>query len=353
MTDVDRTRYVLPEAENERVFREEIVDRHLQGTPQDRPTVVFVCGQTGAGKTAITSLVETAMARRGEAVNINLDTYKPFHTRYHELAEQDDATVGAYTSIDGHKWMEKAEAYAIDQRYDVVMESAMREPRDFEEPARRFQEAGYHVEAVILGVPAALSRQGALDRYGRQVREFGHGRMIDPAIHDACYQGALRASDAIDRDHLVDRVAVVSRDAQQLYYNEIDDDGEWQHAPGTRDALEDARTRPWEPNEVRGFEQQHAELEALAPQMGAAWQGELAAIRNLAAPLLPPPTPPLPVRFDESLVASLHQAHEAVDALAREADAPDLEPDLPLGIDRGLPQVERDLGAQRYDEPEL
>ncbi|GHG05436.1 hypothetical protein ACFFSH_38625 [Streptomyces filamentosus] len=44
MTDVDRTRYALPEEENERIFREEIVPDTLAGTPQEQPRVVIVSG---------------------------------------------------------------------------------------------------------------------------------------------------------------------------------------------------------------------------------------------------------------------------------------------------------------------
>ena len=40
-----------------------------------------------------------------------------------ELSVADDTTVGAYTSIDGHKWMEKAEAYAIESRVNVTTDS--------------------------------------------------------------------------------------------------------------------------------------------------------------------------------------------------------------------------------------
>ncbi|QNE20466.1 hypothetical protein F1D05_24330 [Kribbella qitaiheensis] len=48
--------------------------------------------------------------RRGRPINLDLDTCKPHHPKYQELVANDDRTVGAYTSIDGHKWMEKAEA---------------------------------------------------------------------------------------------------------------------------------------------------------------------------------------------------------------------------------------------------
>ncbi|MFC9343763.1 zeta toxin family protein [Streptomyces sp. NPDC057020] len=63
--------------------------RTLAGTPQVQPIAVIVLGQTGAGKTAITSLATAALTARGEPVNINLDTYKPYHPKFGELMAAD------------------------------------------------------------------------------------------------------------------------------------------------------------------------------------------------------------------------------------------------------------------------
>jgi predicted ABC-type ATPase len=268
MNEVDRTRHLLTEQDNERIFRSRIVPAELTGTRQDRPVVVFVAGQTGAGKTSVTALAAAALARRGTAVNVNLDTYKPHHPRYDQLVAEDDATAGAYTSIDGHKWMEKAEAYAIKQRFDVVMESAMRDPRDFEEPARRFRAAGYQVEVLIVAVHESQSRLGALDRYVQQVNDFGRGRFIDPQIHDACYQGVLRSSDAIDTEHLADRVFVVRRDAHVVYSNQLGPDGQWQRPAGTAAAVAAERDRPWSPQETHQYLNNVRRVEGVAQSLG-------------------------------------------------------------------------------------
>ncbi|MFE9018125.1 zeta toxin family protein [Streptomyces sp. NPDC007808] len=85
MTEVDRTLHVLFAADNDRIFREQIVPDVLVGTPQEQPLAIIVSGQTGAGKTSITTLATQALAGRGAAVNINLDTYKPYHPKFDEL----------------------------------------------------------------------------------------------------------------------------------------------------------------------------------------------------------------------------------------------------------------------------
>ncbi|MFF4902568.1 zeta toxin family protein [Streptomyces sp. NPDC001068] len=292
MTEVDRTRYVLPADVSERIFRERIVPNDLVGTPQDHPLAVIVSGQTGAGKTSITALVTQALSGRGHAVNINLDTYKPYHPKFDDLMRADDTTAGAYTSVDGHRWMEAAEAYAIAQRFDVVLESAMRDPRDFEEPAARLRAAGYRVEVPIVAVHESMSRLGALDRYLQQVEAFGQGRMIDQGIHDACYRGVVRASGGIDAEHLANSVFVVRRDAQVVYANHLNDAQQWTRSPATPLAVTGERDRPWTEQESRvaaaNMGRACERIERLSGTDRQAAFAELTAIVHLARPLVHP-----------------------------------------------------------------
>lgn len=291
MTEVDRTRHVLPDAENDRIFRERIVPHELNGTSQDQPLAIIVSGQTGAGKTAITALATRALAGRGEAVNINLDTYKPYHRKFDELMRADDTTAGAYTSIDGHRWMEAAEAYAIEKRFDIVLESAMRDPRDFEEPAARLRAAGYRVEVPVVAVHESMSRLGALDRYLQQVAAFGQGRMIDQAIHDACYRGVVRATAGIDEHQLANWVFVVRRDASVVYSNHLERNA-WAHDPRTPQAVTGERNRSWTEQESLRFAASVARtcerINELPASERAAPLQELGEIARLAQPLVHP-----------------------------------------------------------------
>jgi UDP-N-acetylglucosamine kinase len=286
---VDRSRYVLSDEHNERIFRSDIVPAELGGTPQRHPVVVVVAGQTGAGKTSVTELVDQLLSRRGRPINLDLDTYKPHHPKYQDLVASDDRTVGAYTSIDGHKWMEKAEAYAIEQRFDVILESAMRDPRDFEDPVRRFRAAGYRVEVYIVAVHESLSRLGALDRYLQQVDTRGQGRLIDPAIHDACYRGVLRSADAIDRELLADEVFVGRRDGHIVHVNGLDD-GNLRHPAGTREAVTRERERPLSDVEALRYlgalKRIHDLVQRLPAEVRAVAGPEAAAVVRLAEPLL-------------------------------------------------------------------
>jgi len=117
--------------------------------------------------------------------------------------QHDEANASGCTSLDARRWRDQAQQYLITHRADAVIETTMRGDADVVEPAVRFGDAGYHVEAVILAVPEASSRLGILQRFDQQRREQGSGRLTLTSTHDAAYRGILHAGDRIDAERLV------------------------------------------------------------------------------------------------------------------------------------------------------
>lgn len=282
MTDVDPRRYLLPEAESKRIFAEKIIPKELaRGVPQEQPVVVFVAGQPGAGKTKTTDAIKRRLDQRGGAIVVNSDFYKPHHPEYSRLLAEDDRTAAPYTSMDGRRWMALAEQYLIDNRVDALVETTMRDPGDFAEPAAMFRAAGYQVEVAILAVPEALSRLGIVQRYHDQVQQLGHGRLTARSNHDAAYQGVQLAAADIDQHRLVDEVKVYRRGNHLLYSNTLDA-GVWREPPATATAIKTERHRPWDPQETQAFA---AAVEKLSAEMGPEWRAELQDITRLAEPV--------------------------------------------------------------------
>jgi UDP-N-acetylglucosamine kinase len=292
VTPLDPRRYLLDEDESERVFRERIAPKLLaSGVGVDRPVVVFVAGQPGAGKTKTTEAVLAGFGSRGGAVVVNSDYFKPFHPRYHRLLEEDDRTAAAYTSLDGRRWMVRAEEYLRARRVNTVVETTMRVPGDFVGPAAVFRAAGYQAHVAVLAVPAALSRLGIVARYQQQVQASGRGRLTDRANHDDCYTGVLQTAVRIDAECLVDVVAVYRRGNQLLYGNTVTVEGTWARPPAAAAVVAAERTRPWSVAEARDF---LADLHRLEEEMSPDWREELVEIAGLARPHLPPGTASAP-----------------------------------------------------------
>jgi len=144
-----------------------------------------------------------------------------------------------------------------------------------------FRDAGHRVETAILAVPESLSRLGILQRYEEQRRDKGHGRLTLQSNHDAAYAGVLAAADLIDREKLVDAVAVYRRGNDLLYANELTGEQQWAVTPGTRAAINAERTRPWTDRQAASFT---SAIDALAHRLPADLRPELDTIVALATP---------------------------------------------------------------------
>lgn len=278
--------YTLSEAENERIFRDRILPQRLAGViAQTRPVLVIVGSQTGAGKTAITRMIRDALDQRGGAAHINMDFYNPYHPLYDALRATDPANADVHLCADGERWWDKAQHYAITQRCDVIIESALQSEANFEDIVERFTRAGYRVDAALMAVPAALSRQGILARYLEEFREFGQGRLVSVVGHDRCYDGVLRAAASIDHGNAVHAVSVFRRGNVAVYSNHHGPDRGWRHTPTAQEAVEVERSRPLSSEEAADFRATQARL---TRELGPSLQTELDAIAELAAAVIGP-----------------------------------------------------------------
>ncbi len=180
----------------------------------------------------------------GGCVQINSDTYKPYHPKWHQLLAQDDTTAAPYTTADGRRWMAKAEAYAAEHRLNVVLETTVRDPSVFREPIDRLRAAGYRIEVAALAVPQATSQMGILSRYAQQVQDKGSGRLTEQSNHDESYRLMAEAIGREDASPSVDALSMWRRDNQLLYSNVVED-GRWVAPAAAAQVLDDERRRQW------------------------------------------------------------------------------------------------------------
>ena len=289
--DARRTQ-VLEETESERIFRDRIAPVELTGTSQIQPVVVIVAGQPGDGKAAITALAQDVLNSRGRSVTISPDRYEPHHPSFHALMAEEPLLVGR-ADEDAMRWTTRAAAYARSQRFNVVIESVLRDPGAFADQARQFKAAGYQVEVALVAVHEAASRFGVLDRHLRALEVFGYGRLAETEVHDACYQAVLRGAEVVDREEIADRVAVLRPDGRLIYGNQRIAGGGWQQPPSTAEAINWERRRPWTVAESRLFldavlEFQQIGLSAPIPWIRSEAIEGARTVNALAAPRLHP-----------------------------------------------------------------
>jgi predicted kinase len=125
--------YLLSEAENERVFREEILPRWLKRAgpnlhPAEHPQMVIIGGQPGAGKSRTMDGVERELTHQGGALKISPDDFRKYHQNFKKLNIANDRTSSSFTHEDAGIWAEKLEKYAREHKFNVILEGTLRTP---------------------------------------------------------------------------------------------------------------------------------------------------------------------------------------------------------------------------------
>ncbi|MGA5363918.1 zeta toxin family protein [Streptomyces purpurascens] len=228
--------------------------------PQHQPALVVVAGQPGAGKTVIADLVQTALDRRGGAVRVGRDLYKPVHRHYAAALAADVRTAGALVRPDTARWQAAVEDAVREQGFDAVVESALADPDDFRASSRAYRAAGHRIEVVAVATAQALSQMGIVDRFLTEAAVDG-GRYVSWDNHDTCAKTMLNTLAVIEAEQLADRVTVVRRDGTVLYANELAPDGDWRRRAAAARAMLRERSRPWTAPETASFRRELARID--------------------------------------------------------------------------------------------
>jgi hypothetical protein len=285
MSDDGAARYKLPDEENRRIFRERIVPQEFAGRiPQETPTVVFLVGQPGAGKTRVGQRIGEVLDRRGGFIDVDSDLYKPYHPAYDDLLRQDDTLMAAYTRADGRSWMAQAHQYVRDHKLNAIIQETSQDGEAVAATIRAYRAAGFQVEAMVMGVGEAMSRQGIINRYHEQVKDRGSGRLTVQRNADESYRGIIDLAQLVDDGCLADRVGVFRRgEVEPRYRNALDRNGQWEQPPELPAAIVRERNRSWTVRESAEFLQVQGKLHT---EMGPEWSERLDDIDDLAAPQL-------------------------------------------------------------------
>jgi len=243
----DRDKHKLTPEQSRHLFQEEILPALLEDTPglqpSDKPTMVVVGGQPGAGKSTSIGHIEAELASRGGVLQANVDALREFHPEYDELMEASDKTASNHTYADAKRWAGMVEDHAKAHRYNVMIESLMASPDGMKPWFDDYRQRGYTTEVRVVAVNERSSWQGVVGRYEEQKARQGVGRTVPHDVHDMAYANVLRTVEAIEAEKLADRVVIHSRDGRVLYENRLQPDGQWRHAPGARAAIEAERSR--------------------------------------------------------------------------------------------------------------
>lgn len=276
---------------HEQIFRERIVPELLSNAvPQQYPVLILLGGQPGIGKSSTKGAIHEALAGVGGALDFSADLMRPYHEKFTDLLRGDERVLRDLdTAIDQdvRLWVDKALAYTINRRVNVIFDSNLANPSRAHTITSQFTAAEYETEVMFVAGASALSRLGVLQRYQRQIESQGVGAYCPPEIHDRNYQGVLDTAGLIDiGEIMVDAVHVYRRGGgAPLHTNHREGLGHWVVQPAARQTIIDERARPWSNAESSWF---ISAATNLAARIADPYAGDLREAIERAQPLLQP-----------------------------------------------------------------
>lgn len=232
---------------------------------QPSPRAILLAGQPGAGKTILSSLLQSSLD--DDAVFINGDDYRRYHPNYSEFYKQYGSDSVPMTSAFSGEVTENLIARFSDLAFNMVIEGTGRTVDVPKRTATFLAEKGYIVEMAVIATRPLLSLISTLLRF-YQMNEHGTiPRATALEAHDSVVAVLPSNLDALSTFPRLSRITIWTRGAELVYDSEVD-------TPPPSKALERIWKAGWSHAEEAEAAAQIKELRTLEKKM-ALGQGRI------------------------------------------------------------------------------
>lgn len=168
--------------------------RTLNDLSSKNPTIIYVTGQPGAGKTTLGKYKQTEYAKKGECViDIGSDKIATFHKYYNELLRL--LPNECYTISREFVKFAKPDILnrLMSNKISIVRECSLSKGEKDYTGMQRFKDNGYDIEINVMSVDkydsflSSIERDISLIEIGfdpRPVAKSNHDRMYEPLLHE-------------------------------------------------------------------------------------------------------------------------------------------------------------------------
>jgi hypothetical protein len=228
----------------ERIYATLIRPAFLRGlSPAPTPTVVFVGGIPGSGKSNVMRRENARLATPGAIVSG--DDMREFHPGWRAAAPRDPHAADRFDAT-ASEWVERLARDARHARLNVVFETTFRRVETVAPLLEAFRAAGYQLEATIVAIGMDAARRTLTARFLELQARGLPPRFVRASTLVDAYRGLPGSVETLERKGLVDVLRVVSRPGETLYENRRDASGQWEKPASALIALEAERSLPRE-----------------------------------------------------------------------------------------------------------
>ncbi len=272
--------FQLESSEHERIYSKIIEPTSFLDTSSvDKPRLVIVAAQTGAGKSKLVTLSLQEFSD-GNVVTVNTDELRAYHPHYDEVVMLDDTRSAERTHHDASSWKNKLLRRCVETRRNIVLEGVFKDSKSLLEVIELAKHAGYMVVLRVVASHERFSVWGIKLRYEGEKKSRGHGRYVPIEYHNECYQSLLDSIAAAERQKVADSINVYDRNGAMLYSNTLHN-GDWKDAPKAVAAVEQGRDRKLTKVEQRQYKESWSKVFEYMHQRGAC-SDEIDRVKELA-----------------------------------------------------------------------
>lgn len=185
-------------------------------TKLDKPKVVFLCGQPGAGKSRCGQLYSKQFNK--DVVKSDVDDYREYHPHFKEIVAKNPYN----WSVDTHEFASKM-GYAIveklaSEKYNVIVDGTLRSLQKTKELISMFKNNGYdNVEIAVTATKPDISKTQIILRYVNALEKKTPARLVPFEVHNDAIVSIPKNLNVIESDNDVDSIKIYDRDCLLLY----------------------------------------------------------------------------------------------------------------------------------------
>ena len=175
---------------------------------EETPTLYFVSGQTGCGKTEVIKMLRSENPNQ---VIYSFDEIRAMHPNFTLASEELNGDTHAALFPDTDWVCNRLLDYCREKRLNVVKEASMRRKEDILDTAREFKALGYNIDIRLMAVPSIDSYVGTLERYVSELKEGKNARWITREAHDVTFEKIPETLKSIIDEGMFDRITIYQR----------------------------------------------------------------------------------------------------------------------------------------------
>jgi len=212
---IDEPLSKVSDIEFEKKYRKIKAQLLVDKTPVEKPFMVVLGGQPGAGKGNVYRLYQNTVT--DNFISVNCDDFREFHPHFEELFQKYGDADSDYTQKFVGDVSKRLVRELSAEGYNMIFESTLNNPNVALSIRDQLKPLGYQVDLCVISTNKEVSLQSTIDRKAEMIREGQQPRGVTPEYHEYVCEHICDALSALYESGKMDNIRIFTRNAECLY----------------------------------------------------------------------------------------------------------------------------------------